>query len=218
MKLSTLTFSIAIFALSIGLSSCSFFTNKKFKEAITNADAYFAKKKYNDAKTYYTTALELKPEDKYPAQRIGEIDAIFKAQKLNAQYKKELADADKLFKEEKYRKAKSKYVKTLKIKPNEKYPQEMLDKLDKIIAEIEKQEEFMKNPYHIVVGCFTVENNATRFNKELLEQGYKSRVISMSGGRYDAVTINSFPENRNAYNNLANAKEKFGGEAWIFKH
>ena len=212
-----LTIVMVILTLTIGLNSCNLLSSKKYKKAIEQADSFFNKKKYNDAKNYYAQAKELKPDDKYPVQRIKEIDKIIKLQKVNAQYKKEIQAADKLFGQESYNDAKNNYMKASELKPKEKYPKDQINKIDVVLAEIQAQQEFLNNPYHIVVGCFAVESNATKLHDKLMSEGYKSRIIPMYGGKYSAVTINSYNENRIAYNDLGEAKSKFVDGAWVYK-
>ncbi len=208
----------AILSLTIGFSSCSLMSGSKYKKAIEQADKHFSEKQYKNAKTYYTQAQEFKPKDTYPAQKIKEINNILKAQSIAAQYKKTLTEADKLFKQEAYNDAKAAYLKASKLKTKEKYPKEQISKIDATLAEIKTQKEFLNNPYHIVIGCFAVEANATKLNEKLISEGYKSRIIPMYGGKYNAVTINSFPGNSDAYNNLNSTKEKFQDGAWVYKH
>jgi len=213
-----LIITIAVLTLTIGLNSCSLLSTKKYEKAIEQADSFFNENKYDDAKTYYAQAQELKPDDKYPAQKIKEINNIVKAQSVEAQYKKELESADKLFAQESYNDAKTTYLKASKLKPNEKYPNEQISKINEVLAEIQAQQEFLNNPYHIVVGCFAVELNATRLYEKLLSEGYQSRIIPMYSGKYSAVTVNSFPKNSAAYNNLNDIKSKFVEGAWVYKN
>lgn len=207
----------AVLSLSITFNACSLLSGKKYKEAIEQADKHFANKQYKEAKTFYVQAQEFKPDDEYPAQRIEEIDKILKAQKIEAQYKKTITKADELFKQEAYEEARAAYVKASELKPGKNYPKEQISKIEATLAEIQAQKEFLNNPYHIVIGVFAVESNATRLNEKLLAEGYKSRIIPMYGGKYNAVTINSFPGITPAFNNLNNAKEKFQEGAWVYK-
>ena len=72
MKLSFLMKFAAILVLVAGLSSCNFKANREYKKAIESADASFTEKKYKEAKTLYTKALEYKPEEQYPQDKIAE--------------------------------------------------------------------------------------------------------------------------------------------------
>ncbi len=208
---------IAALSLTIGLGSCSLMSGAKYKKAIEHADKNFNEKQYTDAKIFYTQAQDIKPKDEYATQKIKDIDNIIKAQSIATQYKKTLAEADKLFEQESYSDAKTAYLKASKLNTKEKYPKEQINKIDAILAEIQAQKEFLNNPYHIVIGCFAVKANASKLNEKLISEGYKSRIIPMYSGKYNAVTINSFSGNSDAYNNLNSTKEKFQGGAWVYK-
>lgn len=208
----------ALICFTISFNSCGLMSGKKFKQAIEQADKHFGEKQYENAKKFYVQALEFKPDDKYPSKKIEEINEILKAQSVDAQYKSTISEADNLFKQEAYNEAKSTYAKSLKLKANEEYPKEQIQKIDIILAEIKEQEQFLANPYHIVIGCFAVEANATKLNAKLLSEGYKSRILPLYGGKYNAVTISSFEDNTAAYNNINEIKDKIQGEAWVYKN
>lgn len=207
----------ALISLAITFNSCGLMSGKKYKKAIEQADKHFNEKQYEKAKTFYVQAQEFKPKDTYPSQRIEEITSILNAQNIEAKYKKHITEADKLLNQEAYSEAKSAYTKASKLKAKENYPKEQISKIEAILAEIQEQKEFLANPYHIVIGCFAVEANATKLNAKLLSEGYKSRIIPMYSGKYHAVTVNSFPGNTAAYNNLNSVKEKFQDGAWVYK-
>jgi tetratricopeptide (TPR) repeat protein len=217
MKMSIVLNYVVIILLLSGLSSCNFKANKEYKKAIESADAQFDQKKYNDAKKLYTKALELKPEEEYPKGKIAEIKKIFA--KIKAQkYKAEIKKADDLFSKKSYNEAKTVYLKASEMKPKEQYPKEKIKEIDKLLAEIKLKEEYMNYPYHIVIGCFMVESNAGNLNKKLKAEGQNSRIIKMPNGRFDAVTLASFPTLTDAYNKLQEAKNEYGEESWVYKH
>lgn len=199
------------------LTSCDFKANKAYKEAIEMADASFENKKYKDAKASYKKASEIKPEETYPKEKIAEIDKYF-ANKRAKTYKSHIKKADELLGQEKYNEAKNFYAKASKIKPKEKYPKDKIAEINKKLEEIEFQEVYMKYKYHIVVGCFMEKNNATRLNKKLMDEGHKSRIITLPNGRFDAVTYASFPTLKDGVAGLAEAKGLFGEEVWVMKH
>jgi len=204
-----------ILSLTLGITSCGFMTNKKYKETVETADNLYKNKKYKEAKISYNEALKLKPEEKYPKQQIKKIDSIFANLKLEADYKTFVKKGDIAFKNKEYENAKKHFNKAATLKKKEKYPKEMLEKINNILAEIAKQEEISKYPYHIVVGCFTVESNATNFNEKLTSEGKNSRIIPLYSGKYNAVTIASFPDLTAAYNELSKVKSEYGEQAWV---
>ncbi len=120
----------------------------KYKAAIQKGDAGLAAKTYDGAKTAYTEASALKPAEKYPKDKIAEIDKILadilakeKSQKeLDEKYKTAIANADKSFNSKLYTFAKPSYEEALKLKPNEQYPKTKIAEIDKILADIAAKE------------------------------------------------------------------------------
>jgi len=208
---------VVVLFLLAGLSSCNFKANKEYKNAIETGDSFLTEKKYDDAKASYTKAAEIKPDETYPKEKITEIDNILTKKKEEA-YKLQVKNGDDLFGNKSYNEAKAAYAKASQMKPKENYPKEKIQEIDKILAEIKKQEEYKKYPYHIIVGCFTVESNATKLNAKLLAEGKNSRIIKMRNGRFDAVTYASYQTIHESYNNLKEAQAQFGEEAWVYKH
>ena len=120
----------------------------KYKAAIAKGDAGLAAKTYESAKAAYTEASTLKPAEKYPKDKIAEIDKILadiaakeKADKeLDDKYKAAIANADKSFNSKLYSFAKPGYEEALKLKPNEAYPKQKIAEIDKILADIAAKE------------------------------------------------------------------------------
>ena len=120
----------------------------KYKTAIQKGDAAFNGKTYESAKAAYTEASALKPAEKYPKDKITEIDKILadilakeKANKeLDEKYKTAIANADKSFNSKLYTFAKPGYEEALKLKPNEAYPKTKIAEIDKILADLAAKE------------------------------------------------------------------------------
>jgi tetratricopeptide (TPR) repeat protein len=120
----------------------------QYNEAIKNADALYNQKKYEEALKQYEAASSLKPTDKYPADRIVEIDGIIKAQKnanaANAQieedYKNLINAANTLRDQKKYEEAIAKYNEAL-TKKQEQYPKDEIVKCQTAMANAKKEAE-----------------------------------------------------------------------------
>lgn len=120
----------------------------QYNEAIKNADALYNQKKYQEALALYEKASGLKPTEKYPADRIVEIDGILKAQKnanaANAQveedYKNLIAAANALRDQKKYPEAIAKYNEALG-KKQEQYPKDEIAKCEAAMANAKKEAE-----------------------------------------------------------------------------
>ncbi len=110
--------------------------NDRYNTIIVTADQHFQNKKYDDARVTYTNALQLKPDEAYPKQKIAEIDKILAAQKsIDEKYNAIIASADQFFKAEKYEDAKTTYGNALQLKPTEAYPKQKISELNALLAQ-----------------------------------------------------------------------------------
>jgi tetratricopeptide (TPR) repeat protein len=111
-----------------------------YASAIARADQFLKSMSWEQARTEYTTALSLKPGEKYPKDKIAEIDiklAEIATQKaIDDQYTSIIVSADKLFEQKSYESARSEYLKAEKLKPAEQYPKTQLAAIDKAVAEL----------------------------------------------------------------------------------
>ena len=105
--------------------------NKQYNNAIAAADKLFGSEKWNEAKTAYSKAIELKSEE-YPKGQIVKIDAklaeIAANNEANKSYNDAIGAADKLFADKKFQESIGKYETALGIKPNETYPKDQIAK------------------------------------------------------------------------------------------
>jgi len=116
--------------------------DEAYKSAIANADKLFTDKSYDPAKSEYQNALNIKPSEQYPKDKIAAIESIIalaeKQKILQEKYKSSIANADKLFTDKSYDQAKIGYQEALTIMPSEEYPKNKIGEIDKIIGEKEK--------------------------------------------------------------------------------
>src|SRR5690606_217684 len=113
----------------------------QYDSFITIADKQFESKDYDKAKTSYTQALSIMPDEQYPKDKIEEINNILaqlaeearkkKSEELALKSKREkydklIFDADKLFLLNKLELAKEKYKDALVLFPGEAHPKEQL--------------------------------------------------------------------------------------------
>jgi len=119
--------------------------NDRYTSALAAADKLFSAKSYEKARTGYQEALALKSSEKYPADRIAEIDGILAgiaaAKSLDENYAAAIAAADKLLAEKSYEPAKTEYVRALDLKPLQEYPKTRIAEIDKVLAEIARLKE-----------------------------------------------------------------------------
>lgn len=125
--------------------------NAKYEALISKADKAFSSKDYANAKSSYTEASSLKSSEKYPKDKLAEIDRLMaamaskdaaekdrlaKENELNAKYNAAIAAGDKAMNGKDYNGAKSAYSEALTLKSNEKYPKSKLEEIDKLLAAI----------------------------------------------------------------------------------
>lgn len=116
---------------------------KEYRNVIVKADGEFDKEEFVEAKNSYNRAQQIKPEEDYPKKQINKIEDILarkeaerrKQQEISRKYNEAVSTADQLFRAEEYEDSKVAYQEALKIKPEEKYPEEQIDKIEEIIAE-----------------------------------------------------------------------------------
>ena len=121
----------------------------KYQAAIKVADnLYLSLKKYPEARTKYEEALALKPKEKYPSDKIVELDALIAAkqkqdlaaQQSDSEYLNLIKAADALRDQKKYDQAIAKY-KEASAKKNEQYPKDQVTALQKLVDDQKKQAE-----------------------------------------------------------------------------
>ena len=131
-------------------------TNTDYQNAVAKADRLFQQKNYQDAKTAFADAGRIKPEESYPPQMISQIDGLIADQQRVAQeaaeaeaarlaaiqaekdknYADAIARADNLFNEKNYENSRNEYRSALTIKPEETYPQQRIDEIGNLLAQL----------------------------------------------------------------------------------
>ncbi len=204
---------VLVFSI-IGLLTFSCSNDKEYNETIATADNFFVQHKYDDAKTYYLKALEIKVGEEYPTQRIQEIDEILLKEK-ELRYENELKSADKFFTEQEYEKAMNGYIKASKIKPEEQYPKDKINEINRLLAELNKQTQKKYLPYHVITGSFKIEQNALDWQNELKAKNVNSAIIA-GNDKFHLVSIKDIDNINDAYNYLEKVKSQYNGKIWIF--
>ncbi len=123
-----------------------------YQSAIKAADAAFTGGNYDEARTQYNQALQIKAKEKYPTDQLVAIDkrladlaaqaeAEKKAKELDANYQAAITSADASFQGKDYDAAKAKYNEALGFKPKEKYPVDQLAAITRALADLAKKAE-----------------------------------------------------------------------------
>ena len=109
---------------------------EQYAKTIADADKLMTALSYEPARASYAKAANLKPGERYPQDKIQEIDNILANALKNKEeeYQLILATADKAFANKVYETSRSEFQKALAIKPNEAYPKGKIAELDKLIA------------------------------------------------------------------------------------
>ena len=117
-------------------------SNILFDVAVANADKLFAAKKYTEATQEYQNALKILPDASYPKEQINAIIKIQIDEKVrNELYEKAVKDGDRFFQAQNYRRSLQEFKVANEQKPEQSYPVEMIEKLNKIISDLEALEE-----------------------------------------------------------------------------
>lgn len=96
---------------------------------ITSADGLLKTEKYAEARAEYQKSLELTPENQYAKLKIQEIDNYEVNKKaLQDSYDKSIEQADQFYINRDFANARLKYKEALKVKPQARYPKDMLEK------------------------------------------------------------------------------------------
>jgi len=128
-------------------------TNKAYAETMEKAEKALKEDQLSSAKMQFQMAQSIKPDEKLPAQRINEIDALIdqrnKDRLANAQreidekYRQALSVADNSYREKSYSIAKLQYQQALLIKPEESYPKTQIALMDKLMNEAKPVETYV---------------------------------------------------------------------------
>ncbi|MCD6091983.1 MAG: hypothetical protein J7J72_10835, partial [Bacteroidales bacterium] len=108
-----------------------------YNKAVYKADAYFESQSFSEARKAYLEANKIKPDEQYPLYKIEDINTIVEQKDIretNNRYNELIVSADKLFLEKAYKLALTQYTQAAKLKPNEVYPPQQIDKINKIFG------------------------------------------------------------------------------------
>lgn len=119
--------------------------NKQYDELVLKGDNAFAVNNYQEAKGFFTSASQLKPNEQYPKDKIKQINQILLEQQQQQQsYDQAIAQADMAFNNKEYNPAKSLYQKALNIFPKKAYPAQKIAEINQILSNLQSKEENYK--------------------------------------------------------------------------
>ena len=148
-------------------------------------------KEYVVARTSYTAALAIFPDEALPKSKLSMIDDLEqKAEqaRIKEEYNAAIAIADKFFLDKNYEEAKTKYQDALTILPRQSHAQERLQKCDEMIAELSKvaATEEEDNKRRVIEETFDEGRTKVTVRRVIVngrEEVYK-RVVHSWGGKY----------------------------------
>lgn len=160
--------------------------DQAYQNLLTAADNFVNNKEYDKALDKYQEALELKPGEQYPLDKIDEVMAAKKAALDKKEYDKFIDQGDSFFSQNSLKAARDMYTNASKLFPDETYPKEQLQKIqDKLDAEKDQREK--KQKYDEAIA------EADRlFNEEKYEQSivkYKEAIEFESAATYPKERI-----------------------------
>lgn len=114
---------------------------KQYDSFIFQADGAFDMKEWEQAKSLYSQASAVLPEEVYPKQRITEITNMLAGYAArNKKYSDAIAMGDNLFGQKQYGEAMSSYNTALSIKANEAYPKTKITEIQSILGKLQADE------------------------------------------------------------------------------
>ncbi len=113
----------------------------RYKEYIEQADQALSENNLQQAKAKYQEALHLKPNERYPSQKIDEIDGLLERQDIEQQYLAVIEEADRFFNDEDYNEALRLYRDATRLKPRENHPRRQITEINDIFDRQNRLEE-----------------------------------------------------------------------------
>ncbi|NQX98048.1 MAG: hypothetical protein HRT73_09235 [Flavobacteriales bacterium] len=173
---------------------------KDYNEAIAVADQQMLSRDYDNAKLNYEKALRLKSYEKYPKEKIIEIETILTEKaKKDKDYNDAVAAADVQFKAKDYEVSIESYKKALNFKSEEQYPKNKIDEATRLIAEMKLQKKTYDN--------FIVEADAAFSKKDytVAKSNYEKAVNLFAEEQYSKDKLTEIK-------NLIEAAEKLDAD------
>lgn len=123
--------------------------DEKYTGFLKEADRLFDAKEYQEAKKYYNQALDVKPNEQYPKDKIASADNFLRLETENEveeAYQKMLTTAQENFENKNYERALELYLRAKTTKPTDPLPQQRIDEINQIILKA-KDEEALREQY-----------------------------------------------------------------------
>jgi len=114
-----------------------------YREKIRAADSAFDASNLEGARTRYEEALDMRPNEDYPRKQIERIEQILlerrqtsaRQEALEEAYQQAVDNGDKAFRKQAYQESLEYYQKALSLVPGKQYPNDQLERINKILEE-----------------------------------------------------------------------------------
>ena len=163
-----------------------------YKNYITSGDSLFDLSEYSLALGKYNLALNLKPNETYPESKISRIESIFSDRRkaAEANYSALIVSADSAFNSGQYNIARDKYETALEVNPDDIYPANQLDEIEKVFEKLAAEEEANKEYNNLIQqadNLYTTGNYDLAIKKYREAQALKS-IENYPQDKIDAIT------------------------------
>ncbi|MEW6467620.1 MAG: hypothetical protein AB1458_01780 [Bacteroidota bacterium] len=168
-------------------------TLEKYSKIVLAADQAFKEKKYDEAKLLYQEALTVRAGEKYPKDKIAEIELLMKEAQLTAQkdaqlkkYYELVKQGEELMGKKDYVKARIKFKEALALQPGEQHPKDRIAQIDAFLND--------KKPIKDTVKTVVQVDKETEAKKrfEELKQKYGPGVTDLGNNIAGSKTIYTF--------------------------
>lgn len=127
----------------------------QYQQLITQADALFAAGSFAQARQAYEKAQPLNPSSSHPTEQLQKlvkaIDNQAMIEKIQKQYLDLITTADLLFNEKKFDVAAQNYTEARKLKPDENYPPQQIQKIEEILS-AQKESQLAENKFNELIN------------------------------------------------------------------
>jgi tetratricopeptide (TPR) repeat protein len=160
--------------------------NESYNNHISNGNVYYNDKRYEEAKTEFEAAHDLKPDEDLPIRKIKELETIIKNEKAEQAKQKKfdeiVSKADVYYNAHEYSKAKTFYLQALELYPNNYQIKNKIKSIDNTLALIAKKAKDQKYANLISQADSYYRTNNYEKAKELYEQA-----LEIYPGREDVI-------------------------------
>ncbi|MCX6251108.1 MAG: hypothetical protein NTX61_10195 [Bacteroidetes bacterium] len=192
-----------------------------YAKAIETADKFYASKNWQDALLQYQDASVIKPDEKYPQDRIAELTLLLKSMKeKDDAYNKAIASADKLFKDESYPDSRTDYQNASRIKPEQDYPKNRIREIDDILGNKKKiDSQYMRviavaDSFYIEKNFLLAKNNYQQALTLKPREAYPKEMITKSDNLMAGYEANAKALEETYQSTIANADKLFADKSW----